>query len=399
MLDLQGLTDDLCDKLGRSIAVDNQHVEVIAASAQTGHIDSVRSDAILNRRTRPDIVDYVKSLKIAQETKPLLVPPHPELHTLPRWCFPLRHGPRLLGFLWVINDPELTADELVTANDYAKRIQALLARNAEQADAILSGSIQMATDLLRYGDRDALDRAGRSGMLATRGQAAVWSLELAGEKGAHTAVTTADIFDLLSDLTSTAHPGSFIGAPMEDRLVIVARTSSADPNYHALLTAVRLSCRRQRLLLQSAGGANLTGDPKEALERANFTATVGKWDGNGEIRRWETLGLWTLLLGRHWSAELVESISPAAFKLTRLTKPDLWQTLLEYLENGSDSQTTCEALHIHRATLYYRLGRIRETAGETLSGSGWEQASAHLALRLWQALQGAIAAGETNSIP
>jgi hypothetical protein len=399
MLDLQGLTDDLCEKLGRSIAVDNQHVEVIAASAQTGHIDSVRSDAILNRRTRPDIVDYVRSLKIAQATNPRLVPPHPELHTLPRWCFPLRHGVRLLGFLWIINEPELTAEEFALARDYAERIQALLTRNAEQADAILSGSVQMATDLLRNGDRDALERAGRSGMLVTRGQATVWSLELAGEKGAHTAVTTADIFDLLSDLTSTARPGSFIGAPIEDRLVIIARTSSTDHNHQALLTAVRLSCRRQKLLLQAAGGANLTGDPKEALERANFTAIVGKWDGNGEVRRWESLGLWNLLQGRHWSAELVESISPAAFNLTLLTKPDLWQTLLEYLENGSDVQATCEALHIHRATLYYRLGRIKETTGETLLGSGWEQASAHLALRLWRALQRAVAADETDSIP
>lgn len=399
MLDLQGLTDDLCEKLGRSIAVDNQHIEVIAASAQIGVIDQVRSDAILNRRTTPEIVEYVASLGIAEAVDPVQVPPHPTLHTLPRWCFPLRQGGRLLGYLWVIDEPALTQEELDLAREYATEIQGILARNIEHADAILRSSVQLTTDLLREGDRQALDMARRSGMLVTLGQTTIWSLVVSSERSDRAGVTTADLFELLADMTSTTHPGSFIGAPIEDRLAVVTKNTADGRDFQPLLAAIRLSCRRKRLLLQAVGGADLTDDlnPQEGLERANFTASVARWDGREDLRRWEALGAWTLVKGHSWSDELVRSVSPSAYALLQAGKPDLCETLLAYLDRASSIPSTCEALHLHRATLYYRLGRIKEIAGEPIFSSGWEQSSAHLALRIWKAGQTAQSAGEPFS--
>jgi hypothetical protein len=400
VLDLQGLTDDLCEKLGRSVAVDNQYIEVIAASAQIGEIDRIRSEAILNRRTEPDIVEYVKSLGIAQADRPVQVPPHPDLNTLARWCFPLRQAGRLLGFLWIINQPPLTDHEFNLATGYATEIASILARNIEQADTILRTSVQLTNDLLREGDRGALELAGRSGMLVTLGQATVWSMLPSAEKGTHTAVTTADLFALLADLLATTHPGSFVGAPIEDRLVLVARNAVDGRDHQPLLTATQLSCRRKHLRLRAVGGADMAEglSPKEALERATFAATVARWDGHEEVRRWESLGAWTLVRGHPWSSELIRSISPSAHKLIQLTKADLWETLLIYFESGANIQATCQTLHIHRATLYYRLGRIKEIAGEEILNSGWEQASAQLALRVWNARQRAHFEGQLTPL-
>lgn len=401
MLDLQGLTDDLCLKLNRSVAVDNQYIEVIAASAQIGEIDRIRSEAILNRRTEPEVVEYVKSYGVANAEGPVEVPPHPRLKTLPRWCFPIRHLNRLLGFLWIINQPALTPEELTLAAEYVDKISTLLARNVEQADTILRTSVQLTTDLLREDDRDALDRAGRSGMLVTMGQATVWSMIPTAERSAHTAVTTADLFDLLSDLLATTHPGSFFGAPIEDRLVIVARNAVDGRDYQPLLAAAQLSCRRKHLRLRAVGGANITegASPKDALDRATFAATVARWDGHGDVRRWEALGAWTLILGHSWSPALIQSISPAAHKLLQLPKTDLWETLAYYLESGGNVPATCEALHIHRQTLYYRLGRVKEVAGEAILASGWDRCSAQLALRVWNALQRANREGQQDFLP
>lgn len=396
MLDLQGLTDDLCEKLGRSVAVDNQYIEVIAASAQVGNIDRIRSEAILNRRTDPAIVEYAKSQGVAQSKGPVQVPPHPELRTLARWCFPLRAESRLLGFLWIVDSPPLTDEEFDVATEYASEIASILTHNIEQADTILRTSVQVTNDLLREGDRDALVVASRSGMLATLGAATVWSMIPVVAKGT-TAVTTADLVALLTDLLATTHPGSFVGAPIDDRLVLITRGMDTPRERHPLLTATQLSCRRKHLRLAAVGGADLTdGDsPTETLERANFAATVARWDGHEEVRRWEDLGAWSLIKGHAWSPELIRTISPAAYKLVQLSKPDLWRTFLTYAESGADVQSTCKSLSIHRATLYYRLGRIKEVAGDSILASGWDQASAQLALRVWSANERASLQNET----
>lgn len=387
MIDLQGLADDLCEKLGRSIAIDNEHVEVIAASAQVGRIDPIRSDAILNRRTSAEVVEYVRELNLAQATKPTEVPPHPTLHTLPRWCFPIRTGARLLGFLWVINEPRLTDAEVDLAGTYAARVRDVLARNVEQADAILGSSIQFTNTLLVDGRSEALDEAGRAGRLISLGPATVWSFALSSAGASNNTVTTADVVELLADLLTTTRPGGFIGAPNEDRLVLVTRSRSRDQDHDTLLRAVQLSCRRTRLRLRAAGRTLLATkeDPREALSRSMFTALVARWDGQEEVREWEKLGAWTLLKGHPWSSELVRSISPSAHHLIQRGTPILWETLLAYLDSCCDARQACGALHIQRNTLYYRLGRVKEIAGDQILSSGWDQTSAHLALRVWRA--------------
>lgn len=387
MLDLQGLTDELCSKLGRSIAVDNQHVEVIAASAQIGHIDAARSDAILNRRTHPELVEYVRTLNIIHAVEPVQVPPHPTLRTLPRWCFPLRHAGHLIGLLWVINEPSLTDEEVALASEYAREIRSILARNMEQAEEIIQRSVQLTNSLLREGHVEALAEAGRSGMLVTLGGASAWSLVVSRAQGQHTSVTTADLFELLADMLATNHPGSFIGAPIEDRLVLVSRNAVDGREKRSLLGAVELSCRRKGIVLRSAGIAELTQgvDPAEVLDRATFAATVARWEEQEELREWEQLGAWTLFKGKEWSTELLRSISVPAHTLVKLDRPELWRTLLTYLDSGTSAPDTCEKLHIHRATLYYRLGRIREIAGGDVLDSGWSRTSVHLALRMWRA--------------
>ena len=51
---------------------------------------------------------------------------------------------------------------------------------------------------------------------------------------------------------------------------------------------------------------------------------------------------------------------------------DLVNTLARYLDAGGNYDQTSRALSIHRSTLRYRLGRIREISGQT---AGVEHAS------------------------
>ncbi|TGD32103.1 PucR family transcriptional regulator [Brevibacterium sp. S22] len=60
---------------------------------------------------------------------------------------------------------------------------------------------------------------------------------------------------------------------------------------------------------------------------------------------------------------------------------DQVRTLETYLDNAGEVKRTSEKLHIHRTSLYYRLKRIQETTGLSLS-SGDDRLSLHLGLKI-----------------
>ena len=62
-------------------------------------------------------------------------------------------------------------------------------------------------------------------------------------------------------------------------------------------------------------------------------------------------------------------------------------TLSHYLECGGSYEESAAALHIHRSTLRYRLGRIREITQLDLNDVD-SRLNLHVATRAWQVLQG-----------
>ncbi|WIX98126.1 helix-turn-helix domain-containing protein [Amycolatopsis mongoliensis] len=66
---------------------------------------------------------------------------------------------------------------------------------------------------------------------------------------------------------------------------------------------------------------------------------------------------------------------------------DLVQTLSQYLECGGHYDETASALMIHRSTLRYRLGRIREITDLDLNDVE-SRLNLHMATRAWQVLRG-----------
>ncbi|MFI9813417.1 helix-turn-helix domain-containing protein [Saccharothrix variisporea] len=87
------------------------------------------------------------------------------------------------------------------------------------------------------------------------------------------------------------------------------------------------------------------------------------------VARWSELGAYRLLLG-----------APAGEVLAGLS-PTLLSTLEAYLDSGCDARATAAALHLHRTSLYYRLGRIAEVTGRD-PADGRARLELHLALKL-----------------
>jgi DNA-binding PucR family transcriptional regulator len=106
--------------------------------------------------------------------------------------------------------------------------------------------------------------------------------------------------------------------------------------------------------------------------------------------RFEQLGIYRLLDTGQNHGDVVEFVREWLGKLLDYDahrNAELVATLAQYLECGGSYGDTAAALLIHRSTLRYRLGRIREITELDLNDVN-SRLNLHLATRVWQVLRG-----------
>ncbi|WP_223840116.1 hypothetical protein [Saccharopolyspora pogona] len=125
--DLQLLVDDLAGRLGRSVAIDDPAIRLLAASRHFGDEDPMRITSVLNRAVPDEVTRPLLALGIGAWTTPgraeLDVPGFGR-----RLCAPVRCNSLLLGFLWLIDDDvnPLTEAEIEMADETASRAGVVL---------------------------------------------------------------------------------------------------------------------------------------------------------------------------------------------------------------------------------------------------------------------------------
>ncbi|WP_290055609.1 PucR family transcriptional regulator [Amycolatopsis solani] len=115
----------------------------------------------------------------------------------------------------------------------------------------------------------------------------------------------------------------------------------------------------------------------------------GSHTPNG-VTTFEQLGIYRLLDTGQNHGDVVEFVREWLGKLLDYDtqrNADLVATLAQYLECGGSYGDTAAALMIHRSTLRYRLGRIREITELDLNDVD-SRLNLHLATRVWQVLRG-----------
>lgn len=114
-------------------------------------------------------------------------------------------------------------------------------------------------------------------------------------------------------------------------------------------------------------------------------ADVARLTGQ-EAMDWASAGAWRALLGWDLSPATVRALSPDVGLLLDDERNSYWETLLVYFEHARNVNDTAAALYIHRATLHYRLDRVRDILGAQALDDGWRCAALHVALKLHAAL-------------
>jgi len=387
---VQELVDELAADLGRSVTVDNPEFEFVSASAQTGVIDGPRIAAIIDRAPPRGPLPWLLGHGLATATSPVRIPANAEHGLLARICFPVRGGAgELLAYLWLFDEPRVEAAEVERTLETVAALaevmtdgdRALLAR-VEEARAHAEGVLAS-----RAG---ALEAASAAGYLAVEGELLVHAARLADPVDGAARV---DPGALVRRLLAAIHRGragrGFLLSESAAGLVVIERSRGADDTGRTLRRLQRaVADAGAELASIGSSGCATSAFLDACVRRARFSAEVAVLIGyrDGPLA-WEDLGAWRLLLGWGLDREAVAGISADAERLLASDACDYADTLVAYLDRARSTTETSAALFIHRATLHYRLQRIRDTLGDAALDDGWRAAALHIALRLHSALE------------
>lgn len=396
--ELQRLVDGVAERTGRPVVLEDRRQRMVVYSQHDEPLDRVRSESILSRRTRPDVVAWLRSHGIATATGPVRTPARDDLGLLPRVCIPIRHQELLLGFLWFVDrDASLTDGQLSSVADTLDRFALALYRE-NLAGELASNRVGEAMRNLLTAEADAPTQAAQE--------------LIADGRFPQDAPVVALVARPV--LAAEATPDEYLRLAMEQALLAARRSVGGHATLHlvrfdhgVLLLAVdRTATSTSPLALAELLRAEL-GRAAEGLPgvadtlvgvggaRGELGAVRGSYDEArqaaevavhlpvaGSVAEWARLGIYRALA--HLSEEQIEaaSLHPG---LERLLADDtavpLVDTLETFLDLAGNVQASAAALSLHRTSLYHRLGRIEQVCDTDL-GDGNERLALHLGLKL-----------------
>ncbi len=380
---VQEVVEALGTRLGRGVTVDDHTMRLVASGPDFNDSDPARVWAVLNKRTRPEDVDYATLRSL---TGPHWVPGDPDVQLYPRMCIPVRHDGGLFGFLWIIDrDSTLSeadvADGTMAADEIGRLLRERLAlqdRDSALADYLLRQMISSDPEARTHAAAEALSHGmirddshvavllGRpSGPDVSGGFAAVVR-EACRRQPPFTYLIAASERSAVVLLAERRPVGEAIGELAQRIVTAAARVGEPDKWRVAVgaptqgLGAVARAYRQASIALRMA----------EQLPEF------------GPLVCWDELGPWALL-GQWPESVLYDDVQPAG--LTNLLRvqgaAQLLNTLEVFLDEAGDKQATARRLGVHRTTLYARLDRIEAVSGMSMS-DGRDRLLLHLATKL-----------------
>lgn len=396
MSDVQALADALADDLGRPVGVDDRDFRAVAYSSHPDGVDEVRIASILQRQAPAPVRDWLESLGVRTAEGYTRVPANDGLGMTARICVPLRFDRILLGYLWLIDEPEpLTDSELREVDRFAEEFglalyrARLLERDDRQRQRELAGQLLE----IRAGAADpAASELLRAGYLAPAPAYAVLALaafeRVEGEPSDAVGVRLVEAAEQARRAVAPHH--LLVFADGRDVLTILACSQAGEVSKRAQAMAASAGAQLEgapgwRAIVGVGEEVRNLVDLGESYRQAIAATRVAAALGQGEaVVHWGDLGAYrivTRMLGDRDPGEVL----PASFQrlLDSNEAAVLIATLERYLDLGGDARAAAEHLFIHRSSLYGRLHRIEEIAGVDLR-SGEDRLELHLGVRLWR---------------
>jgi hypothetical protein len=386
---LQILVDDLAQRLDAPTVLEDNEQRMIVYSSHSAPIDPVRRDSILRRDTSREVKEWFRQFGIARALDPVRIPSHPRLGVLGRLCAPVWFHGRLMGFLFLIDDDERLGETEIAAVVHAQRHVGLLLYEEELAQrlsaSVLTHLLSPSTELQEVAARQLIEEG------------------LASADAPHTVVYLRTASAAVTDLQEPAsevlrelarrRPTGLLQTARRDHGVLLVQLPEGEDGRLALTVAHEARDLLAHRLQGTTDGRAARiiagiGDPQRYLtaaavsyRQARLAARVAATVPSiGDLPRWRDLGAFRALVQLP-QGEIAEScLDPRLVTLLHADET-LLQTLETYLDLGGDVKRTAERLHVHRATLYYRLDKVRRLIGTDLS-DGNDRLALHLGFKL-----------------
>jgi sugar diacid utilization regulator len=396
--ELQRLIDALGHSLERNVSVDDPTMHQTAFSSHVYEpIDLLRQQTILRKDLPAEVADWLRSAG-AYHTRGPLRPPLSESigATEQRLCLPIRRSGLLVGFLWIMEgDTQLSDDELATALSAVDSLAVVMHREQLAGELRRAQVRELATELIFTTEasvrRAAAEKLLEAELFVPNEPLFVLVVTLHGDRRAMSDDERSALEDRLDSTGRRLSERRHLGLARRDHGILVLSDRdplvsgrSRDRLFEDLLADLVRDLPGTTPLIGVGGVVEDLADAHRSHRDAERAARVARLvDGTGTVVRADQLGVYGVL-ARIPEEELdVSSVPQGLLDLlaSGAKGKQLVETLEAYLENAGDVQATAEQLFVHRTTLYYRLQRIEELTGASLS-NGADRLAFHLGLKV-----------------
>jgi sugar diacid utilization regulator len=385
--DLQRAIDGLAHQLGRSVAVDDARMRLVAHSPHVGPVDAARLGSLLNREVPSETIQWAHSLGVAQAQHALRLPSNPALgFEYPRVGVPIRSGGVLLGYLWIIDpDSDMTEADVDTAQRCATETGAIMHRDQLLEQMRADQETQLVTSLVSPDEEvraTACRRAAELALLPSSHPITV--VVVRARTDAPETETELALVSALESARRRPRFPSWLQSTVGDKAVALVPTPSGSPS--AARDIADQLCDALAAVAGAARGG--VGEPTslasvvDSYHQATDALTIGERTASpARVLVWREQGAYRLLSRLPDTLLAAEALHPGVELLLQAEGSDeLVQTLECYLDFGGAVKESAAALFMHRGSLYHRLARIERITGTSLS-NGDDRLSMHLGIK------------------
>jgi hypothetical protein len=388
--ELQEIADELAETIGRGVAFDDRHLNLLVHSAHDDHADPARKRSILTRTSAEPVVRLAFAQGIDHREGPIRIPAAPALGLESRIVFPLRSQGLLLGFLTIIDAHDTLSESDTRACAEAATVAAgIRYRQRMLRDAEREHEHRLVRELL-FGERPAREGAAEQlaneGLLPGRGVAAM-VLRLRQVTPTQSQDVDMQIRRACDKARHSLPAGSMVEFPRsEDTIVVVEASRLPGGNLRRFADLLLALAREQTagavddLLVGVGTDIVAAADARSSHDQAlRALRAADRLPGLPNPVGWDDLGVNRLVAMFPLSDETLAEVPQGCRAL--FEHPELLKTVECYLDLACDVKATSAELILHRASLYSRLQKAERITGLSFK-SGDDRLALQLGLRL-----------------
>ncbi|MEA3552288.1 PucR family transcriptional regulator [Pseudarthrobacter sp. C1] len=395
---VEQLVEQVAQKLGRGLSLEDLDGVLLAYSSNQSHADRVRVNFLLSKKVPADVSAWQLSHGIATAVRPVVVPANQDLGMLGRVCVPLMVRGFRVGYLWVQQD---SADENPTA--ILTQLPAVN-HELETLSGLLLDSNTAESEFRRGREREFLAAcagepnavAAIAGWKEIQGRGpwqVVTVLDADGWSGGSDPIASTLIHRSAALQATIGVDAALFSAGTDTHSVVLFRELSGRANHAQVLVHYQLELAKrsgrpvQRIILGISEGFGRPRELAAAYRQSKLAAQAAAVDPQlGELVDCRSTGVYQLLASAGGGASAWADSASVYFRM--LEDQDRNGELLPVLEflydNDGSVQDVATKLHLHRSSIYNRLGRIRQLLGvDPLKGMPRLELHAALKMRRW----------------